>query len=288
MSESLDRSGPNAEQIEYWNEKSGPKWVQFQDAIDARIEAIGERAIERAAPAPGERVLDVGCGCGQASLALARRVGAGGGVRGVDISAVMLTRARERARAAGLETLRFDVADAQTRAFEPGAFDLVFSRFGVMFFADPVAAFANLRTALRATGRLVFVCWRPLAENPWAALPVAALASFLPMPAPPPPGAPGPFSLGDRARLREILDEAGFASIGIERLDLEIDVAAGGGLEAAVHFAAVAGPAARLLDGAGEAEHARAATALAEALRPHLRGAGVPLVGAVWLVHAQP
>src|SRR5438309_1620679 len=198
----------NAEQIRYWNEAAGPKWVSFQKVIDAQIAPLGERAMDRASIAPGERVIDVGCGCGDTTITLARRVGPAGLVLGIDISAPMLERAAETARAAGLANVRFENADAQTHRLSPGAFDVVYSRFGVMFFADPVAAFTNLRAALRPGGRLAFVCWRSLAENPLFTAPMAAAAKHLPPLPPPHPNAPDPFAFADRARVAQILETA--------------------------------------------------------------------------------
>ena len=166
----ISAEGPNAQQIEYWNELSGARWVAMNDVIDAQISPLGEVAMLRAAVAPGERVLDIGCGCGQTSLQLAERVGQDGRVLGLDISAVMLERARERAEQAGLANLEFRNADAQTEPFA-GAFDLLFSRFGVMFFASPEAAFSNLRSAVRPGGRLTCLTWQGLGANPWMQVP---------------------------------------------------------------------------------------------------------------------
>ena len=165
----------NAAQIEYWNEVSGPKWVALDDVINAQIEPVGVAAMDRAEVSASDRVIDVGCGCGPTSLGLARRASAGR-VTGIDISGPMLARARERADAAGLANLSFERADAQTHAFEGGGTDLVFSRFGVMFFDDPVAAFANLGRALTADGRMVFACWQGLGDNAWMRVPIAAVA----------------------------------------------------------------------------------------------------------------
>src|SRR2546427_13241586 len=139
----------NAGQVPYWNEAAGPKWVAFQKIIDAQIAPLGERAMDRAGIAPGERVIDVGCGCGDTTIALARRVGPAGLVLGVDISAPMLERAAETARAAGAPNVRFENADAPIHRLSTGAFDVVYSRFGVMFFADPLAAFADPPPARR-------------------------------------------------------------------------------------------------------------------------------------------
>src|SRR5206468_8372770 len=148
----LEASGPNAEQIRYWNETAGPKWTAFQQVLDEQLGALGRRAMDRAGVARRERAIDVGCGCGDTTIELGRRVGPQGTVVGIDLSAPMLERAATQARAAQLANVRFENADAQTHRFAPGQCDLVFSRFGVMFFADPVTAFMNLCVALRPGG----------------------------------------------------------------------------------------------------------------------------------------
>jgi SAM-dependent methyltransferase len=278
-------TGPNAEQIEYWNSNRAPSWVAQQDRIDATIEPFGALATSRAELGAGERAIDVGCGCGATSLALAARVGPRGRVLGVDISAVMLARARERAREAGLANVAFTNADAQTHAFEAGAWDCVYSRFGVMFFADPARAFANLRGALRAGGRVSFACWRPFPENPWMMVPFKALAAFLTPPPPAPPDAPGPFSFGDPDRVRGILGAAGFERIDLARHDG--DLVLGKSLDDAVTFTLSAGPAARLIEGASADDRARAEREVRDALAPHVRGGPVALAGAIWLVTAR-
>ncbi len=285
MTAPIAATGPNAEQIEYWNSAAAQRWVTHRDRIDATIEPFGALAIDRAGLAAGECVIDVGCGCGATSLALAARVGPGGRVLGVDLSALMLARARARARRADLAHVAFANADAQTHAFEAGAWDCAYSRFGVMFFADPTRAFANLRGALRRDGRISFACWRPFPENPWMTVPFAALASFLTPPPPPPPGAPGPFSLGDPDRVRGILGDAGFEQIDLAAHDGELVL--GGSLGEAVTFAISAGPASRLLDGAAAADRTRAERAVRAAFAPYARDGGVRLGGAIWLVTAR-
>jgi SAM-dependent methyltransferase len=210
----------NAEMVEYWNQSAGPVWVAQQERLDAQIGRFGALARERAAIRAGERVLDVGCGCGGTTLELANAVGVAGHVAAVDISTPMLEQARRRAREAGLETrIAFRLDDAQVAAFEASAFDLLFSRFGVMFFADPVAAFANLRRALRPGGRVAFVCWQPRQKNPWMMAPVMAAAEHIPLPAPPAPDAPGPFAFGDATRTRGILEAAGFVQVALEAVN---------------------------------------------------------------------
>jgi SAM-dependent methyltransferase len=281
----LAAQGPNAEQIEYWNSAQGTKWVHHQDRLDSLIEPFSEFALDRARVGPGERAIDVGCGCGATCLSLARRVGSTGSVLGIDISAVMLARARERARAANATWVAFAHVDAQTHAFAPRSHDLVFSRFGVMFFADPVRAFANLRAALRPGGRTAFACWRPIAENPWMTVPVAALASLIAPPPPPPPGAPGPFSFGDAQRVRTILGEAGFERIEVEPHDRELVL--GSSPEDAAEFALTTGPASRLLETASDVDRERAARVVCDALAPHARGGRVALASASWCVTAR-
>lgn len=281
-------SDANGEQRTYWNEKAGPIWVVYQERLDRQIGAHGERALEVLAPAPGEHVLDLGCGCGDSSLALARRVAPGGRVLGLDLSEPMLARAAERAARAGLANLSFRAADVQAAPLEAGAFDAAFSRFGVMFFADPVAAFRNVRSALRPGGRLAFACWRPVTENPWVLVPMAAAAPLLPLPAPPPPGAPGPFAFGDAARVRGILEAAGFADVAIEPADLPM-TPGGGDLDEAADILLEVGPLASALREAeaGDALRDQVRGAVRKAFESHLRDGQVELGSAIWLVRAR-
>jgi SAM-dependent methyltransferase len=278
----------NTEQSKYWNEVAGPRWVRFQEILDVELAALTQAALERAAPEPGETVIDVGCGCGATSLELARRVGPGGRVLGADLSQPMLERARARAAAEGLAQAEFRQADAQVERFAPGAADLVFSRFGVMFFADPPAAFANLRAALRPGGRVTFLCWQPMSENPWVTVPLSAIAKVVPLPPPPPPGAPGPFAFADPEHVRRILTAAGFAEIALG--DLREPFALGGGtLDGAVEFALEIGPAASALreSGASDAVRAQVAAAIREALAPHAASGPLRMPSAAWLVTAR-
>ncbi len=285
MTQANTATGPNAEQIEYWNSSQAQKWVALQERLDALIEPFGALAIERAELSLRDRVIDVGCGCGATSLALAERVGPFGRVLGIDVSAIMLERARERAQREGAPQAEFENADAQTHAFEAGEWDCAYSRFGVMFFADPTRAFANLRTALRRGGRVSFACWRSFPENPWMTVPFAALATFLAPPPPPPPGAPGPFSFGDPERVRGILDGAGFEKVELAPHDGSLTL--GNDLDEAVGFTLSMGPASRLLENASAAERTRAERVVRAALAPHASGGAVSLSGAIWLVTAR-
>ena len=282
----MKADGPNAQQIEYWNEQAGRQWVEGKAGIDGLIEPLGLAAIERAAPVPGERVLDVGCGTGQATLELARRVGAQGRVVGVDISAPMLERARQDASAEGLSQLSFANADAQTRAFDE-RFDLIYSRFGVMFFEDPTAAFANLRSALARGGRVVFLCWQGVDRNAWAREPIIAVSKHVEMPPPPEPGAPGPFSFSDGQRVRAILEGAGFGEVSLEAHEQALVLGGGMGIDAAVEQLLRVGPASRLLAEASDEVKRAAAVSVREVLESRVGADGVTLDSACWIVSAR-
>ncbi|MCA6276005.1 methyltransferase domain-containing protein [Phenylobacterium sp.] len=272
----------NEAQEAYWNDVAGRTWAALQDRIDRQIRPLGLAAMDRLAPAAGETVIDIGCGCGDTSLELARRVGPEGEVLGLDISAPMLEVARRRAEAAGAEGLEFRQADAQVAAL-PGGRDAAFSRFGVMFFADPTAAFRNIRHSLRPGGRLAFVCWRSLAENLWMRLPAETAAGLVPPAPPPEPGAPGPFAFADPERVRTILVAAGFTGIEIDPHDEAIG---GLDLEETVEMSFRVGPLGAILR-----ERPNLAPVLRErvreAVRPWLRDGAVYMPSATWMVRAR-
>lgn len=283
----IEATGPNAEQIRHWNEIAGPIWAAHYAKVSAQIRPFGLRAMERAAVREGERVLDVGCGAGETTLELGRRVGVRGAVLGIDISAPMLEVARRSAEAEGRSQITFENVDAQTAEL-PGPFDLVYSRFGVMFFADPVAAFANLRRALRPDGRLGFVCWRALGENPWMRVPMQAAAQLLPM-SKPNPSAPGPFSLADEGHLRAVLEGAGFADVALGAWDHAMNMGGGGSLDETAEFLLHIGPAAAALREAqaDEALRRQVFEAVRAAIAPFEKEGGVYMPGAVWVVTAR-
>jgi SAM-dependent methyltransferase len=280
-------SAANAEMIAYWNESGGERFVQFQQRLDVQIGPFGRVAIERGNIVAGERVLDVGCGCGDTTLQIAERVGAEGRVTGVDVSGPMLAVAKRRAQQANVDNVDFECRDAQTAQLPENAFDCVYSRFGVMFFDDPVAAFRNLRVALVPGGRLAFACWQPLPKNPWMLLPAAAAAKVIPMPAPPEPGAPGPFAFGDDARVREILERAGFDGISIEPYESTMLLGGSDNIDEAVELILEIGPISRALSEADPALRPVVARAVREAIVPHATPRGVELGAAVWFVTAQ-
>src|SRR5581483_2213512 len=277
----------NQEQIRYWNEQGGPRWVLMQQRLDAHIQPLGLVALQRAEAKPGERVVDVGCGCGQSSLELAERVGPNGSVLGIDISHPMLNRARERQQGLGCANLEFVQADAQTHQFTHEQFDLVFSRFGVMFFENPTAAFRNLCTALQSNGRLTFLCWQALEKNDWARVPLKAALQHVQPPAPPAPGAPGPFAFADPGRVRQILEAAGFTAVHCESHEAELNMGGATTVDEAVEFSLEIGPVARLLADNPAGTRTRVAQSIREALTPYAGSEGVRLPGAVWVVRAR-
>lgn len=283
----LPYTGPNAEQIQYWNETSGPKWVAFHQLIDMQLLPLGLRTMERARLASGERVLDVGCGCGSTTLELARRVGPQGSATGVDISSVMLERARLTATQASLQNAFFENADAQTHAFSPSSFDVVFSRFGVMFFAHPDVAFANLLKALRPGGRLAFVSWQAVHLNPWMCVPLMAAAQHITIPVPTNPYAPGPFAFADAERVRGILSAAGFTDLGFEELQDTVTVAGGSDIDQTVQFLLQMGPTGAAVREAAASALAAVTAAIREALQPYVTADGVRMEATAWIVTAR-
>ncbi|KYH01893.1 class I SAM-dependent methyltransferase [Bradyrhizobium sp. DOA1] len=277
----------NADQVADWNGQSGERWVVHEARLDARLEMFGQAAIEAAAPATGERVLDVGCGAGASTLALAARVGAGGQVLGVDISEPLIARAR--ARAPQDTPALFRVADASSAELPEGAFDILFSRFGVMFFDDPTKAFAHMRRALKPGGRVAFVCWRGTAENDWMRLPMGAIKGIVPM-APPGPEAPGPFSFGDPGRVARILTAAGFTDIAITPFDASVSFGEGATRDAAIDDAVKmtfeVGPLSRALADQPDDIRARASAAVRAAFAGRPGERSLMIDSATWIVTA--
>ena len=272
-------AGGNAAQIDYWNATAGQTWAAFQEQLDRQLDPLGAEAMRVLAPAPGERILDIGCGCGHTSFALAARVGTSGAVLGVDISQPMLAVASDRP---GTPAPAFRLADAQADDLGAGSFDGVFSRFGVMFFGDPTAAFTNIRRALKPGGRLTFVCWRPLSENPWMYVPIDAARPLLPPLPPSDPTAPGPFAFSNAERVRGVLTEAGFGAIAITPFDTRIG---SGGMEETLAISRRVGPLGAALR--ENPDHAEAVlNVVREALAAYLTPEGVLMPAAVWIVSA--
>lgn len=272
---------PNAAQAEYWNQQAGPTWAEQQAPLDRQLEPLGRKVMAALALQPGERVLDVGCGAGATTLDLAAVVAPGGEAVGIDISRPLLEVARRRSQGAAGPS--FIEGDAQAYPFDGGRFDAVFSRFGVMFFADPKAAFGNLRRALRPGGRLAFICWRPPAENPFMMLPMQAALAHVEAPPPPEPGAPGPFAFADPDRVRAILGAAGFADIAITPNDQKIG---SGDLGTTLALALKVGPLGGLLRENPDKREV-VIEAVRAALAAHEGPDGVKLDSAAWIVTAR-
>lgn len=269
-----------AEQAAHWNGPGGQGWLRAQARLDHSLVEIGRRVLALADAQPGETAIDVGCGPGGTTAALAQSVGSEGHVLGVDISQPLIDAALTRR----LSNATFVVADAATHPFDAAAADLVFSRFGVMFFADPVAAFRNIRAS---GGRLGFVCWRPMRENPSFTVPISAALPFLPEPPKPTePGAPGPFAFEDEARVRSILESAGYSDIAVTANDTKLAFG-GGGLDAAVDLAFHVGPLSRALPTIPEADRPRVRAAVEEAFAPYVGPSGVLMPAATWIVTAR-
>jgi SAM-dependent methyltransferase len=273
----------NAGQIAYWNGPGGLPWVELQDSWDVVLAPVAAAAIARAAIRPGERVVDIGCGCGATTVELAGLAGHGGKVLGIDVSKPMLARAAARLPSGPGVELVLD--DATTHAFSRGGYDVLFSRFGVMFFAEPSRSFSNLRSALRPGGRMVFSCFRAPQQNPWMMVPAQAAYQHVPAPSLD-PDAPGPFAFAREDRVRGILADAGFESIGMEPFDLELDIASGRGLDWAIETAFKIGATGRAVQGQPPEIRRAVADSVRRVLAPYEREGHVALPAAIWLVSA--
>jgi len=274
----------NSDQAAYWNGAAGRRWINRQETLDLVLQPIQDTLLARTLVAPGERILDIGCGCGTSTIALARQTGPAGRVTGLDISQPMLARARERAPAD--LPLEFVLADATVYPFEPGSADLLFSRFGVMFFANPALSFANMRNALKHDGRLVFASWREPRLNPWMLLPLQEAYKHVPRLPEVGPEDPGPFSFGREERVRRILNQAGYSLIDMEPVDLTLDLAVGQGLESAVTGALDIGPVSRALEGQPPEALEKVRDAIRTALAGCQKGQSVPLGASIWIATA--
>jgi len=273
-----DRTPPEEDQAALWNGAAGQAWVDAQGVLDHMFQPFERHLAERVAASPGP-VLDVGCGTGATSLAIARR--SGNPCLGVDLSAPMIALARKRADREMLP-VEFTCADAQIHPFEPGVFDGIVSRFGVMFFGDPVQAFSNLRRAARPGAGLCLIAWRSAAENPFMTTAERAAAPLLPQLPPRRPDAPGQFAFADRERVRRILKDSGWREIDIRPLDLrcrfpERDL---------MLYLTRLGPVGRVLHEVDETTRGRIVGLVREAFAPYVRGNSVQFDAACWEIVA--
>src|SRR5262245_21197773 len=248
---------PNARELQYWNSAHTRVWADEHETIDRLFASLTQIALDHAAPKLGERVIDIGCGSGTTVLELATRVGPSGYVLGADVSKPSVAKARERIAAASVHQAEIMLCDVSTHIFPANSFDLVFSRFGVMFFADPVATFANIRRAMKSAGRLALVVFRTPQENKWATAALAAVRHLLPPITPPGPEEPGQFSWADAARVHRILETAGFKNVSLTPHDLAMPLAGRGGAAEAASFAFRVGPVVRATSEASEQKKTR-------------------------------
>jgi ubiquinone/menaquinone biosynthesis C-methylase UbiE len=275
----------NADQIAYWNGPGGQRWADRQAAQDILLAPVLDVLIDRAKLKTGERVIDVGCGSGATTIAFAQKVGPSGHVFGIDVSGPMLARAR--ASAPKELSVDFVQADATVYPFDPASLDLLASRFGVMFFADPALSFANIRKGLRPSGRLAFACWREPRENPFFMAPLQAAYKHVPKLPQQGPEDPGPFAFASEERVRRILAKAGFTGIAMEPYPLSLDAAIGHGLDGAVQGSLEIGPVSRALEGQPDEIRAAVAQSIREALAPFAKGDTVLLPASIWIVTAR-
>lgn len=276
-------SEPNRGQAELWNTRAGNTWVELQELIDRLFAPVEAEVVEAGFPGEGGSVLDIGCGAGATTLAMARRLGPAGSCLGVDISAPLVEAAQRRAAEAGLDKVEFVAADAQAYAFEAARFDAAISRFGVMFFDDPVAAFANIRRALRPGGRLAFVAWRSPAENPFMTAAGRAAAPFLPELPAYEPDAPGQFGFAREQRVRQILGDAGWSGVEVRSWDIEVSLDA---QELAI-YAARMGPVGIALQAMDEEARGPIREAVLRGFDPYVTDGAARFSLACWLVTAR-
>jgi ubiquinone/menaquinone biosynthesis C-methylase UbiE len=261
----------------------GHAWVSQQAVISDVFTSVTSVSLDAAAAKLGEHVIDIGCGTGDTLLAFAKVVGPSGAVLGVDVSTPMLDFAKHRAVEATLSNAAFALADATNYAFEPRWADLVYSRFGVMFFDDPIRAFTNIRSGMKAGGRLVFVCFRTMPESPWFRVPIEAARPHVPPQPPVDPLAPGMFSLGRQERVAGILTEAGFREVALKATNVPIH---GKDTTQSMAFITQAGPLPALLENASGEQRMRATEAVRNALAANIGTDGRGLHVGLWLVSA--
>jgi SAM-dependent methyltransferase len=275
--------------VEFWNGESTKRWVQFQDTMDASMAPLGIAAMDAIGIADEDRVIDIGCGCGDTSLELARRVEPKGAVLGLDISEPMTGLAGDRVSDSPHDNIELALADAQVHAFEPGARDAVFSRFGIMFFDQPVAAFENLKAALVTGSRIGFVCWQAAKANEWVRVPSQIAAAHIQLPPPNPPDQPGEFGFANKDFVYRNLDQAGFVDIEIADHTVPMRMAGGDTVEDVVGFVSSVGPMARAIAEAdpGKEVVEQITDDLRDVLTNHYTGDGVVMSCATWVVTAR-
>lgn len=287
MTFSINPTGPNGGEIEFWNGPQGQNWVKQNDLTDLMYDPFGTRAVEQADLKPGEWVLDIGCGCGKTTGALASKVAPGGHVTAVDVSVPMLEIAKSRMNEM-VDTVEFLSADAANYPFVPESHDVLFSQFGLMFFHNPESAFANFHRALRPGGRVSFVSWRLPQLNPWLMIPFEAVRGFVPdMPVPSPDVPSSPFTLAPEGRVRTLLEGAGFSDVHLEEFKAPTRMGQGD-LETCLRFVAdFSNPVATALRRTDDTMAPQILDAVRDAVAPYHTGDTLELPASAWIVTAR-
>ena len=280
-------SEANIDQKKFWSGKGGDVWVQRQQAMDTMLRPLGEAALQKLELNEDTNVLDIGCGCGNTTLSIAEKIKPTGRVTGLDISEPMLQRARESARELSLENTSFQCVDVQTEDIGVNSFNAAFSRFGVMFFEDSIAAFTNINKSLVSGSPLSFVCWQSPIQNPWQSLFVQEVKKFIDLPAPP-PRSPGPFAFMESDYVNSILENSNFENIEIEGHEAEVNMFSGRSLSDSVNDYISINPVVSemLKDASNELKQEIIHSAI-EVFSPYYSDKGLIFPSSTWLVTAK-
>ena len=274
----------NKNQRDFWSGKGGDIWVERQNAMDTMLSPLGEAALNKLNLNEGENVLDIGCGCGHTTLNIAKRISPDGQVTGLDISKPMLKRAKESANEMSISNASFNCVDVQTDDMGEEVYSAAFSRFGVMFFEDPVAAFCNINKSLITGASLSFVCWQSPALNPWQSLFIEAVKKYVDLPSPP-PRSPSPFAFMESEYVSSILEESNFQNIMIEGYEAEVNMFSGRSLSDSVKdYISINPVVSGMLKDSTEQEKTEIINSAIEAFSPYYSAKGLMFPSATWLV----
>ena len=274
----------NQEQKEFWNEKKGEIWVSLESKIDKMLGPLGDQAIKILKPKVGEKIIDIGCGTGSTSQTLSKLVGESGIITGIDISKPILNFAHKQKENKKIKNINFIQADAQNHQFSDLNYDAVFSRFGIMFFEDPISAFKNIKKSLSCNGRLAFVCWSKREDNDWINLSSNVASQFLELPPKANPKEPGPFAFEDYFYIEEILTKSGWKNIKIKAYKQNIVI--GKTLDYAADFLSRMGPMSVPFENANEQTKEKVISALKECYSKYFTAKGVEFHFSSWIVSA--
>lgn len=287
MAEQIKSEGPNSDEIDYWNGPQGKNWVAENRLTDLMYEPFGDKTIERAELKPGERILDIGCGCGTTTLKLAKLLAPDGDITALDVSTLMLSIARERTKSAAVP-VKIINADAETHKLVPASFDVMFSQFGLMFFRNPKSAFANFHAALKPGGRIAFVCLRDPERNPWLVTPFGAVHHFKPeMELPNPDARASPFSFASKKKVEALLRDTGFVDVQLESFETKAVMGEGSLEECVDYITKFVSSVAAVLRDRSEADGSEVIDTLHTVLAPYHNGSSIELAASAWIVSAR-